>query len=382
MVIKGVSIQLLIFISLLSLSGCYSNRDVTLLFVGSFTNGEPGEGIHVYEFNNETGESILKYTLDSVVNTSFQRISPDGKYLFSVVESQMPYNGKIASFKIDAVNKKIEPINTQDCGGRNPVHIEMDNTGTLLFNSNYTDPSLSLFKINDDGSLDPYCQLLKFKDGSVIKSRQREAHIHSSNTSPDNQYVFAQDLGADKIRRFKVVKGTTPKLTDEFQFTLDPGSGPRHFTFHPNGKFGYSLSELSGKITVFHNRNGNLIFIKDYASYRNKQELYRSADIHVSKDGNFLYASNRDSDEDHISIYSIDQATGLLNLVGYQSTYGRHPRNFAISPSGKFLLVANQYSNNIIVFRRDVKLGTLTKIQYEISVNSPSSIQMHTYHMP
>ncbi|WP_282135238.1 lactonase family protein [Seonamhaeicola maritimus] len=353
--------------------------DKTLLFVGSFTDKIPGDGIHIYEFNNETGEAVLKYTLDSIINTSFLRLSPNGTHLYSVVESQMPHHGKVAAFKIDSVNAHIELLNMQDCGGRNPTHLEIDKKGKYLINSNYSDPSLSVFKINGNGSLNPYSQVLKFKDSSIIESRQKEAHIHSSNVSPDNQYIFAQDLGADKIRGFNLIVGENPKLQNENQIKTKPGSGPRHFTFHPNGKFGYGIAELSGKVTAFKYKKGQLKFVEDYQSYQQKQEIYRAADIHISPDGRFLYASNRGPKEDSISIFKIDINSGKLSLIGHESTYGEHPRNFAISSTGNFLLVANQFTNNIVVFKRDIETGELTKITHEIEVGSPSSLQMHRY---
>ncbi|WP_282122078.1 lactonase family protein [Algibacter mikhailovii] len=369
----------IVFCAILFLS-CEAKKDMTLVFVGSFTDKKPGEGIHVYQFNNETGECVLKYTLDSITNTSFLKLSSNGKYLYSVVESQMKHHGKVAAFKVDPNNQKLDLINMQDCGGLNPAHLEIDQTGHYLTNSNYSDGSLSLFKINRDGSLKGPNQVLKFKDSSIIKNRQEASHIHSSNFSPDNKYLFAQDLGADKIRRFKLTKIDGKRaLENHHEIKVKLGSGPRHFAFHPNGKYGYSVAELSGDIMAFNYKDGELKNLADYPSYEQKWDVYRTADIHISSDGKFLYASNRGPEEDSISIFSIDQESGLLSLVGHQSTQGQHPRNFAISPSGHFLLVANQFSNNVVVFKRNLETGKITKLPYEINVDSPSSIQMFEY---
>lgn len=325
----------------------------------------------------------MTYTVNSVINTSFLRLSPNGKYLYSVVESQMDYNGKVSAFKVDSLKQQISLINTQDCGGRNPAHLEIDKTGYHLINSNYTDPSLSVFRINQDGSLNPYSQILRFKDSSIIKNRQEASHIHSSNFSPDNDFLFAHDLGADKIRGFEFILADSSEiLQSENQIYMKPGSGPRHFTFHPNGKFGYSIAELSGKITAFKYDNGNLEFIEDYLSYCKTQDLHRAADIHITPDGKFLYASNRGPDENSISIFSINQNSGKLKLVGHEPTYGEHPRNFSISPDGNFLLVANQFSNNVMVFKRNSQTGELKKLPLDITINNPSSIQMRTYKIP
>ena len=380
MQLNKISKCLSLILVVILLVGCQSKKETTLLFVGSFTDKKPGEGIHVYEFNTETGEASLKFALDSVTNTSFLKLSKNGNYLYSVMDSQMTFNGKIAAFAIDSIQGKLDLINVQDCGGLNPAHIDIDKTGIFLANSNYSDGSLSLFKINKDGSLNSHSQVLRFKDSSIIKSRQKASHIHSSNFSPDNGFLFAHDLGADKIRGFNFdMNNQDSILQNENQIKMKLGSGPRHFTFHPNGKFGYSIAELSGKITAFNYKDGQLEFIEDYQSYEKHQDIYRAADIHISPDGHFLYASNRGPIEDSISMFSININNGKLSLIGYEPTYGEHPRNFAIAPSGDFLLVANQYSDNIVIFHRDTKTGKLSKLPNEIQVSNPSSIQMRTY---
>lgn len=371
----------ILFLSLtVFLLGCKAvqNNSKTLLFVGGFTDKKPGEGIHVYEFNAETAEAKLTFTLDNITNTSFLKISEDGNYLYSVVESQMKNNGKIAAFKVDVLNAKLELLSIKDCGGLNPAHLEIDKTGKYLVNSNYSDGSLSLFKIKKDGSLSDIKQVLQFKDSSVNKSRQEASHIHSSNFSPDNKHLYAHDLGADKIRNF-TFDINNDSLINQQEIKTKLGSGPRHFTFHPNGKFGYGINELSGSIDAYLNKNGSLLFIEDYQTYQQKQEIYRAADIHISKDGKFLYASNRGPEEDSIVVFSINNSNGKLKLIEHVATGGNHPRNFAISPDGNFLLVANQFSNNITIFKRDAKTGRLTKLLNDIKVNRVSSIQMKSY---
>ena len=372
--------SILFFITILFFCGCktISKENKTLLFVGSFTDKKPGKGIHIYEFNEETGSATLRFTIDNITNTSFQKLSPDGNFLYSVVDSQMKYNGKIAAFKVDIDSVKIDLLNVQDCGGVNPAHLAIDKTGKYLINSNYSDGSLSLFRINSNGSLSKNLQTLKFKDSSIIKSRQNASHIHSSNFSPDNKYLFAHDLGADKIRKF-TFNTSEEKLKNLQEIKVKLGSGPRHFTFHPNGKYGYGINELSGTIGAYQYKNGSLDFIEDYQTYQQKQDIYRAADIHISADGNFLYVSNREPKENSIVVFVINKENGKLQLIEHKDTGGIHPRNFAISPSGKFLLVANQFSNNIVIFKRDLKSGRLTKLTNQIIVNSPSSIQMKNY---
>lgn len=362
-------------------SSCISKSSKTLLFVGSFTEGEPSDGIHVYDFDEASGELLLVAKMDSLINPSFLKIAPSGDYLYAVLESQLPTHGKIASFAVDSLSSKLDFLNSQDAGGRNPAHIAIHPKGNYLVNSNYTDAGISLFEIQTDGSLSPPLQHLAFKDSSIVKGRQDEAHLHSTNFSPDGGFLFGQDLGADKIRRFKVNESGAGnvELSELTAVKVKPGSGPRHFTFHSNGMFGYGVSELSGTITVYKYINGDLVFLEEHQSYATEQEIYRAADIHISPDGKFLYASNRRPKEDSMAIFSIDQETGKLLLIGHEPTYGTHPRNFCIDPSGNFLLVANQFSDKVMVFRRNQDTGELRKLEYELAIDNPSSLQMYTY---
>ena len=156
-------------------------------------------------------------------------------------------------------------------------------------------------------------------------------------------------------------------------------SGPRHLVFHPNGRYAYCIEELSGTVSVYkYGNDGQLERLQRTFSYEKLHDVYSSADIHISPDGVFLYASNRVS-ENNIAIFSIQQETGLLTLVGHQSTLGVHPRNFAIDPSGNFLLVANMVTNNVVVFKRDTITGLLTNTGVQIKVSHPSCLQMRTY---
>ncbi|NER17799.1 lactonase family protein [Spongiivirga citrea] len=378
-------VNLVIFLGVLGiLLSCSPKKDTkNLLFIGSYTNGQPSEGLYVYDFDINSGKTKELFVLDSIVNPSFITLSPDGKYLYTVTKSQMKVNGMIAAFAVDSVKGALHFLNEEDAGGRNPVHLAISNEGSYLVNSNYTDPSISVFKIKDDGSLNPYSQLLKFKDSSIVSGRQDNSHIHSTNFSSANDYLFAQDLGADKIRAFNFFPNTTTnhflKSIESNTVTMKPGSGPRHFTFHPISKFAYGISELSGRISQYNYGKGSLTFKRDYQSYTNKQKLYRSADIHISPDGKFLYASNRAPDENSLSIFAVDILTGNLKLVGREPTYGEHPRNFVIDPSGNYIIVANQFSDNVVFFKRDLKTGKLTKLPNELKIKNPSSLRMKSY---
>ena len=230
-----------------------------------------------------------------------------------------------------------------------------------------------------DGSINPYSQLLQFNGSSIVLGRQDDAHIHSSTFSPNNNYIFAPDLGSDKIRVLQLDSTGTLITFDSLDITLKNGSGPRHFTFHPNNKYAFCINELSGTVSAYSFINGKLIFINDYFSYSKQQETYGSSDIHISPDARFLYASNRWRDENTISIFSINITNGTLLLVGHQKTFGDHPRSFVIDPTGNFILVANQATGNIVVFKRNTETGLLTKSKTLVKVNLPSILKIKNY---
>lgn len=370
------------FIILLTFISNYviGQSNKTYLFVGTYTDGKPDSGIFIYEFDTN---GILKKvnTGKNLINPSYLSISNDGNYLYACTESKMPNAGSVSAFKIDSSNGSISFINKQKSGGENPVFVTSSKNNEFIIIANYTEGSVSVYKTNQDGSLNPSVQHIRFNGSSINTRRQDKSHIHAAVFSPDYQYIFFPDLGTDKIHVFKFDTSILQPLIplENFDFTAIPGSGPRHFTFHPAKNFAYCIEELSGNVTVFDYKNGKLDSIQRIFSYSKLQVEYNSADIHISPDGLFLYASNRWENENTISIFAIDSVSGILKLVGHQHTYGDNPRNFCIDPTGNFLLVANQMTNTIIVFKRDKTTGLLTKLENEITVPSPSCLQMRVY---
>jgi 6-phosphogluconolactonase len=236
---------------------------------------------------------------------------------------------------------------------------------------------VSVFPILENGKIDSIAQNFKYIDGSVNKQRQTKSHVHSAVFSPNFDYLFLPDLGADKIRCYVFNDGLKQPLTEaKTPFTkTDLEAGPRHFTFHPNQKWGYCIEEMAGQISVYQYENGILHKIQRIKTHRDKiQEGFESSDIHISPDGKFLYASNRGT-ENNITIFSIAE-NGELKNIGYQSTLGNHPRVFAIDESGKFLIATNVNSGNVVVFKRNQKTGLLKKVSNEIKIENVSCVQI------
>ena len=352
----------------------------TYVFVGTYNGAKEKEGIFVYELNETTAvlEPITSYK--GILNPAYLILSDNGKYVYACTNARVPGGGTVSSFEFNPTNKSLNFINSQSSGGDNPVYITAHKSGKWIINANYTGGSLAVHPLLENGVIGPESQVITFTDSSVNKERQEKSHVHQSIFSPQHDYIFFPDLGADKIRcyQFDITK-EQPLQPPAVPFTKTiPGAGPRHMTFHPNRKYAYCIEEMMGMINVYTYAKGKLDSIQRISMHDGSvAEPYSGADIHISGDGKFLYASNRGT-ENNLAIYAI-QKNGKLKSVGYQSTFGETPRNFSLSPNGKFLIVAHQTSGSIIVFERNAKTGLLKKTGTEIKVEGPSCVQIRQY---
>lgn len=341
------------------------------LLVGTYTSREGSRGIYVYRFNSVTGKSD-SVSMVEVANPSYLTLSPDEKFVYAVSENDEAGSSAHA-FSFDKQHGNLMPINSSPTLSEGPCYITMHRNGRDLHTANYGGGSITSFQANEDGSLTPATSVIQFKGSGPDSKRQERSHVHSVMVSPDGQFLFAADLGTDKLYRFGV--NDTPfagqpslQMSSMKEFILPPGTGPRHFDFHPDGgKYLYLLGELSGEVIVFDYHFGELVQKQVIAADTVKAR--GSADIHVSPDGRFLYASNR-LQADGIAIFAIHPEDGTLTKVGYQLTV-KHPRNFVITPNGKFLLVAGRDDNQIQVFSVDTETGLLTDMHQPVGLNKP-----------
>lgn len=350
----------------------------TYVFFGSYNRDTSTDGIYVYSLDTNTGELSKISINNSVFNPSYLTLSPNGKFLYACTESQTKNAGSVSSYEFDPQKGTLTFLNSQKSGGENPVYLTVNKSGKWLVNANYTEASISVYPLSEDGRINPSVQIFQFTEGSITPGRQDLSHIHSAVFSPEQDYMFFPDLGADKIRSFQFHSLKSQPLQAENFIKSTPGGGPRHFTFHPNGKFAYCIEELGGAISVYKYQNGKLDSIQRIITHpKNYKGALLSADIHISPDGKFLYASNR-GDQNNISIFSIKK-DGTLKAMGYQSSLGEHPRIFAIDPTGHFLIVTNLVSGNVFVFRRNIKTGFLKKTGTEVKINNVSFVQIRQY---
>jgi len=340
------------------------------LLIGTYTRAGKSDGIYVYEFNSETGKSNYRAEALGIKNPSYLTVSEDRKYVYSVNEIGEG-KGSVSSFSFDAETGQLDYLNSISSGGNGPCYISVDTMNKFVFVGNYSGGSLAAVPIKPDGSLGSSIQSIRH-EGKSIAPQQQGPRVHASVLSEDNKFLYVPDLGTDKIHIYNVdvTKPNPLKPSNPEYVQVKAGGGPRHFTFHPNHKFAYSIQELTGTVTFFEYYKGNLKTMQSVELVsKDSNGPADAADIHISPDGKFLYGSLRGSINELV-IYAID-GKGMLNYVGRQSTLGKGPRNFAIDPTGNFLLVGNSGSDEIVVFKRDQSSGLLTPTGETINVGSP-----------
>lgn len=347
------------------------------LFIGTYT-GSGSKGIYVYTFDAATGKAQWVSNTEGVVNPSYLAIAPGGSLLYACNETTTADAGGISAFRFNREKGSLTFINKQSSGGDNPAYVSVHKSRKWVVAGNYSGGNLSAFPVNANGSLQPYSQLIQHTGKSVNKQRQEKAHVHATVFSPEGDYLFVPDLGMDKVMIYKFNSSAQKPLQPASPAFINthPGSGPRHFIFHPNKTWAYLIEEMAGTVIAYNYKKRKLDAMQQIASHADTAKGdFGSADIHTSPDGKFLYASNRGT-ENNITIFSIDRLTGVLSLAGYQSTMGIQPRNFTIDPSGKYLLAANQQTGNIVIFKRDVRTGLLKYTGEQINIPEPVCLKM------
>ena len=345
-----------------------SSAKTSLLFVGTYTDKNESEGIYTYRFDTEIGSLRKLHSGPKTASPSFLAANAAGTVLYAVNETE---TGEVTSFTVDPADASLTVQSTQKSMGIHPCHIILDRAGKNVLVANYTSGTATSLALATDGSLKPGTTVQQRGTGPD-KARQEAAHAHSANVDPSGKWILVADLGADKV--FVYSQNSSGALVPHMDKTisLKAGCGPRHLSFHPNGKFVYIIGELNNTVTSFawDARTGTAKQVSSCPTvptgFSGKSYC---ADIHVHPNGRFVYGSNRGHDS--IAIMKTDGKTGAIALSGTESVRGKWPRTFAIAPGGQFLLVAGQNSNHISVFKIDQITGNLTATGTDITVPSP-----------
>lgn len=338
------------------------------LFVGSYTEAGKNQGLYSYQFDLQTGKASLLEAVDAK-NPSFITRNAAGTRLYTVNEVGSG-KGAVSAYAIE--NGKLRFLNSLLTKGDNPCHIALHPDGKWLSVANYSGGSLTTFALDKKGSLKEIANFIQYKGSGPDISRQEAPHVHSSFFNKKGNELYVQDLGRDLIAIYQTdKKGALSNIPVEI--ATSPGGGPRHIALAKNNRFLYVLLEMTGRILTYEKSADKWVFQQDIginaADYQGKNG---AAELKLSPDGKFLYATNRDK-ANSIAIYKV-QNDGLLDLVEVLPVGGKGPRNFNITPDGKWLLIANQYSHNIAVFKRDIATGLITKTDADIAVHAPVCI--------
>lgn len=344
-------------------------KDWIYLLAGTYTKGE-SRGIYIYRFDTISGSS--EYVgIAAVENPSYLAASHDGRFIYAVSENEEE-PAYANSFRFDRESGELRFLNRKESHGAAPCNITAD--GRYVLTANYGGGTVTVFPLDADGSLAEALQVVAFKGSGADPERQERPHPHCVKFSPDGRFLFATDLGTDRIYRFELSGGKERLLKSETMemFSVTEGSGPRHLVFHPSGRYLYLINELAGTVTAFDYRAATGELEEFQTVHADSVGARGSGDIVITPDGRFLYASNR-LKNDGVAVFSIDQATGKLTKTAYFNT-GIHPRNLAVTPNGEFLLVASMESNRIEVFRIDKQNGLPENTRQDILLDQPVCI--------
>jgi 6-phosphogluconolactonase len=340
-----------------------------LVYLGTYT-GPHSEGIYAVRFNEATGAVSEPFLAAATPNPSFVIVHPNRKFVYAVDESR---EGAVHSFAIEAGTGKLKALNTVSTRGSGPCYISLDRSGRYLMAANYGSGSVIVYPVEADGKLGRATAFDQHQGKGANPERQEGPHAHWIEAAAGNKFVLSADLGLDQVLvyRFDDRKGTlTPNTPPAWHG--EPGAGPRHFAFTPNGRFGYLASEMAHTVTAlaWNGKTGTLTSLQTMPLVPDDfRQENTAAEIAVSRSGRFVYASDRGHDS--ISVFSISPVTGRMRLVERAKTGGKEPRNFALDPSGRYLFAANQNSDLIVIFRVDPASGRLTPTGAKIPVGSP-----------
>jgi 6-phosphogluconolactonase len=370
----------LVYAVFFQICGMSAEANSKLLYIGTYT-GAKSRGIYSARFDSGSGKLSAPELAAETKSPTFLALHPNGSVLYAVVEMdnfQGMKTGAVSAFSIDRKSGKLGLLNQKPSGGGGPCHLSIDKTGKCILVANFGSGHFAALPVGADGRLGAPRQFIRFEGSSTNRERQTGPHAHFINFDPSNNFALGCDLGLDKVFVWKV----EPMYPDcgglklECSSIINPGSGPRHLAFHPNGRFVYLINEMAATITVFtyDSEKPALNELQTILMLPEKFEGFKSgAEIQVHPSGKFVYGSNRGHDS--IAVFSVDEKTGKLTFVEHQSTRGKTPRHFTFDPSGKWLLAENQDSDNIVIFRVDQQTGKLSATGESVEVGSPVCIQ-------
>jgi 6-phosphogluconolactonase len=350
------------------------------VYVGTYTeDGSASKGIYAYRLDSSTGAIASLGLAARAINPSFLAVHPNHRFFYAVNEVQNyagQKSGAVSAFAIDRVTGKLRFLNEVATKGGDPCYVTVDKTGKYVLVANYAGGSVAVFPVLDDGRLGEVSAFVQHTGHGTNPQRQEAPHAHSVDLSPDNHFAIVDDLGLDETLVYKFDSAAGTLAADPMIAKAAPGAGPRHFAFHPNGRFAYVINEMGSTVAAFGYDAGSgalhpLQTISTLPTSFSGQN--GAAEIEVHPSGKFLYASNRGHDS--IAVFAIDADKGTLTQVEDVSTKGESPRHFEIAPGGLLLFDANEKSDNVVIFRIDPQTGRLTATGKVLEIAAPVCVK-------
>ncbi len=349
-----------------------------VVFVGTYTEhaGSQSKGIYVYRMDLTSGELHFQWEMKGVLNPSFLDLHPRQNFLYAVNEVTSfagEEGGGITAFAVDPKSGELTLLNAYSSRGKDPCYLSIEQTGRFALVANYSSGSVAMLPIQPDGRLGPATDVIQHSGSSTHPERQTAPYAHCIRPDPTNRFAIATDLGADRLLVY-AMDLEHGRLNKHAEVNVQPGAGPRHLAFHPNGQFMYVLNELNSTLAVYRYRaeEGSLEELQTLTTLPQEyQGRNLCAALHIC--GKYLYASNRGHDS--LTWFLIDESTGRLTYRGRISSGGYEPRGFVIDPSGAFLLAAHERSDNVVVFKIDAATGGLSRTGYEAKLSQPVCVR-------
>jgi 6-phosphogluconolactonase len=361
----------------LVLPSCVSQAQ-GLRYIVYFGTRPEGKGVYASTFEPAEMRFGPVKLVAEIERATWIALHPNKRILYAVSElgNDGKSDGELLSFAIDPANGSLKLLNRVSSGGGGPTHLAIDKAGKNMAVANYGGGRVTAFRLNPEGSLGDRTALMQHTGSSVHPERQTGPHPHGVALSPDDRFLFVADLGNDRVYSyfFNAVTGSLSPNNPAF-IQVPPGSGPRHFVFHPQGRFAYLIQQMKSRIDVYSYdaARGSLSEIQAVGTLPEDFSGTNSgAEIAVGPSGRFLYASNRG--DDSITVFAIDPAKGTLRTIQRVPTQGKTPHNFAIDPTGRFLFAANLDSSNVIVFQINESTGELSPAGKSLSVPGPACV--------
>jgi 6-phosphogluconolactonase len=365
-------------LSVVGRAGFAAAKDGARLLVGTQTSGS-SKGIYAYSFAASTGDLTALGLATEAENPTFLALAPDGRTVLVACELDK-FGGKdgaaVSTFTLDRTKTRLSKVNQVASGGGGTCHVAFDRTGKAAFAANYGGGSAASFAVGAGGELSPAVSFFQYSGHGPNTERQTAPHVHRVTVSPDNRFLLVNDLGLDEIHIYRL-DAATAKLTlnDPAAWKSAPGAGPRALRFHPNGKVAYCVTEMTSSVVVlsWDSQRGALETVQEVVMRPDGfSGVTTGNDIVIDREAWFAYATDRF--DDIVVTFAISPTDGKLTLVDRMPCGGKVPRHLALDPSGRWLLIANQVSDNISVLGRDVKTGKLTDAGKSFPLSRPQCL--------